>query len=276
MQVITEQVLRDVIKIRPEQSHKGTFGRIMLIGGHNNYHGAIIMSTMAAVNAGAGLVTSVTDAKNVTALNIKLPEAMVIDMRQISQIAELITSQDVIVIGPGLDTDDMSLALLNLVLNHVTADQSLVIDGSALTLLSENDFQLPKTKITVLTPHEMEWQRVSGIPIAIQTPANNQQAADELGAVVVLKKHHSEIYQPNVAPQQLLVGGPYQATGGMGDTLAGLIGGFLAQFPDKAQATIAATYAHSAIAEEIARDQYVVLPTQISAALPTYMARFAN
>lgn len=276
MQAITEQILRDVIKVRPEESHKGTFGRILLIGGHNNYHGAIIMSTLAAVNAGAGLVTTATDAQNIAAINIKLPEAMVIDLRQVSQIAELITKQDVIVIGPGLDTDDMSLALLHLVLTHVTVRQSLVLDGSALTLLAENNFKLPKTKLTVLPPHEMEWQRVSGIPVAEQTPTNNQRVVDKLGAVVVLKKHHSEVYQPTLAPQQLLVGGPYQATGGMGDTLAGMIGGFLAQFPDKAQAVIAATYAHSAIAEEIARDQYVVLPTQISAALPTYMARFQN
>jgi len=116
----------------------------------------------------------------------------------------------------------------------------------------------------------MEWQRLSGIAIADQTVAANRAAVDQLHATVVVKSHRTEIYtadQTYVNP----LGTPAQATGGMGDTLAGMIGGFVAQFHPTDPAVCAAVYTHSAIAEELAQTQYVVLPSQIAAALPTFM-----
>ena len=62
----------------------------------------------------------------------------------------------------------------------------------------------------------------------------------------------------------------------MGDNLAGMIGGFTAQFENQQNAVLAAVYTHSAIAEELAQSQYVVLPHQISQALPSFMKRYAN
>ena len=75
----------------------------------------------------------------------------------------------------------------------------------------------------------------------------------------------------------LLVGGPYQATGGMGDTLAGMITGFLAQFSsiDRYKAVTVATWLHSAIADDLAKNAYVVLPTHISKAIPSWMKKLS-
>ncbi len=95
----------------------------------------------------------------------------------------------------------------------------------------------------------------------------NKAAQEKLGATVVLKKHHTEIYTDDQV-YQLPIGTPAQAVGGMGDTLAGMVGGFTAEFNEKAdKAVLAAVYAHSAIAEKIAESQYIVLPHQISRAL---------
>ena len=94
--------------------------------------------------------------------------------------------------------------------------------------------------------------------------------------ILVLKKFQTEIY---TADQifQLTIGGPYQATGGMGDTLAGMIAGFTGQFhASLEQAVLAAVYAHSAIADDLARERYVVLPTQISAEIPKLMHQYAQ
>lgn len=72
----------------------------------------------------------------------------------------------------------------------------------------------------------------------------------------------------------MTIGTPAQAVGGMGDTLAGMVGGFTAEFhQDVTNAVLAAVYAHSAIAEKIAENQYIVLPHQISRALPTFMKK---
>ena len=72
---------------------------------------------------------------------------------------------------------------------------------------------------------------------------------------------------------QLQVGGPYQATGGMGDTLAGMIAGFAGQFQQASlyERVAVATHLHSAIAQELAQEHYVILPTEISNYLPEAM-----
>ena len=121
----------------------------------------------------------------------------------------------------------------------------------------------------------MEWQRLSGIKIADQTETVNRKVRDELNATVILKKHHTEIYT-DTKVYQLPIGSAAQAVGGMGDTLAGMVGGFTAQFRKNiTNAALAATYAHSAIADEIAEQQYVVLPHQISHALPGFMKKIS-
>ena len=125
----------------------------------------------------------------------------------------------------------------------------------------------------------MEWQRLSGVTINEQAfEAFNMLAQQRMNVqpILVLKQHHTQIYTLNQV-FEIPNGGPYQATGGMGDTLAGMIAGFTAQFmlcfPE---AIMAAVYAHSAIADELSKNQYVTLPTKISAALPEFMSRYAK
>lgn len=274
MQIIDESFVKDVINPRPVDSYKGTYGRVMLIGGFEHYHGAIILASKAAVYGGSGLVTVITAPQTIVPINTQLPEAMVLSYQDNYQ--ALLASQDVIVIGPGLGTSTDALTILKYVLAHITPQQSLVLDGSALTLLASEHLALPTTRITVLTPHQMEWQRVSGIKIADQTPTANQTVTDQLNAVVIVKKHHSELYTPHVPAKKIIVGGPYQATGGMGDTLAGLVGCFLGQFNANPASVATALYLHSAIADELAPTHYVVLPSQISEHLPAAMARLAQ
>ncbi|MEK2587624.1 NAD(P)H-hydrate dehydratase [Lentilactobacillus buchneri] len=267
---ITSQILTDVIRKRPADSFKGTYGKIALIGGSQNFGGAIIMASQAAVYSGAGLVTTITDPSNQTSLHDWLPEAMFVDWNNFDQAEPIIKSADVVVIGPGLGTDPSALTLLTKVFRIAGSEQKLVIDGSALTLLAANNLPLPQDSINILTPHQMEWQRVSGIKIADQTPEKNQAAAKQLHAIVVVKSHRTQVYADNHVYENT-GGTPAQATGGMGDTLAGMVGGFAAQFKDPQKAVLAAVYSHSAIADKLAEKQYVVLPHQISEALPKFM-----
>lgn len=267
---ITSQILTDVIRKRPADSFKGTYGKIALIGGSQNFGGAIIMASLAAVYSGAGLVTTITDPSNQTSLHDWLPEAMFVDWNNFDQAEPIIKSADVVVIGPGLGTDPSALTLLTKVFQIAGSGQKLVIDGSALTLLAANNLPLPKDSTNILTPHQMEWQRVSGIKIADQTPEENQAAAKQLHAIVVVKSHRTQVYADNHVYENT-GGTPAQATGGMGDTLAGMVGGFAAQFKNPQKAVLAAVYSHSAIADKLAEKQYVVLPHQISEALPKFM-----
>ncbi|MBM7543640.1 hydroxyethylthiazole kinase-like uncharacterized protein yjeF [Weissella beninensis] len=276
MDIISENLIKTVITPRPLTTHKGNYGRILLIGGFDNYHGAIIMASKATVFSGAGLVTTLTDQANVSNLNIAIPEVMALGYTKTLALPSLIKNYDVILIGPGLGLSKIATNLLRTVLNSIQVNQTLIIDGSALTLMAQNCYSLPKTALTVLTPHTMEWQRISNILIKNQTVNENQRMVNILNAHVVLKKYHTEVYQPHGTPLRLNVGGPYQATGGMGDTLAGIIAGFLGQFPKNQQTVAAATFIHSKIADELAKTQYVVLPTQITAKLPEFMHYYSN
>ncbi|PRO85783.1 NAD(P)H-hydrate dehydratase [Lactiplantibacillus pentosus] len=274
MQPITTEIVSRTIIKRPADSYKGTYGRVMLIGGNQNFGGAIIMAATAATYSGAGLVTVATDPTNFTSLHAQLPEAMVMDYHQTDALLQLLAGMDVIVIGPGLGTDTVADQLLSTVLTATHAPQRLVLDGSALTLLAQHSRALPATDI-VATPHQMEWQRLSGIAIKDQTPTANHDAQQRLGVTAVVKAHRTTVYT-NERVWFNPGGTPAMATGGMGDTLAGMIGGFVGQFDNFTNAILSAVYLHSAIADDLAATRYVVLPHQISAQIPRYMHRFSQ
>jgi hydroxyethylthiazole kinase-like uncharacterized protein yjeF len=273
---LNEEILKKVIKKRPENSHKGTFGRVLVIGGNAQYGGAAILAASAAVYSGAGLVTVATDAFNHAALHARLPEAMVLDFTNLESVLQAISSADVVVIGCGLGLE--RLDLLEMALTESSANCKLIIDGSAITLFAENQLTLKYPENTVFTPHEMELQRLSGIEISQQNEKNIQEFTNQTQAIIVAKSHETKIFAPNQSPQVLKIGSPAQATGGMGDTLAGVIGGFLAQFHNENLAEIvsAATFLHSKIASELAGQQYVVLPSQIISEIPIFMKKFSE
>lgn len=271
---LTESILSEQIKQRPENAHKGNFGRGLLIGGNQQYGGAIIMAAQACVHSGAGLTTVLTDAVNRSALHSRLPEAMIIDWQDETQLLTASAAADVILIGPGLGESSESYNLLKKTIEQQRDDQWLIIDGSAINLFAKNPLPLKVPKQVIFTPHQMEWQRLSGIAISQQTPAANQKIQEQLQAIVVLKSHRTEIYGTKILRNPL--GNSGMSTGGMGDTLAGMICGFLAQF-EKNEATVhAAVYLHSYIGDQLAKQNYVVLPTTISENISPWMKYFSQ
>ena len=280
MAEITEDILTKVIKKRPSNSHKGNYGRILLIGGSENYGGAIIMAAEAALNSGAGLISVATHAVNLDALHARNPEIMFIDWRD-RNLVDLITKMDVIVCGPGLGTGTVAQQLLATVSQNVSHNQILILDASALDMMGQDKNLIPKhASLVILTPHQMEWQRLSQIRIPFQTDSANLDALKKIfptqNAILVLKSNHTHIYTNT---DQIFVnplGNPGMATGGMGDTLAGIIGGFTAQFGDNLDSVLAAVFIHSLAGDKIAENNYVVRPTKISALLPQLMKEFAS
>ena len=280
MELITKDLVKKVIKPRPEKAYKGNFGKVTLIGGDAHYGGAILMATESCVLAGAGLTTVVTAAVNHTPLHCRRPEAMVVDWQDFAQVEQAIESTDVLLVGPGLGDSETARKLLHFLLKIRRKEQWLVLDGSALTLLAAtpaaelaSTLRYPET--VVLTPHQMEWQRLSRIPIKEQTPKCNQELQRLIGATVVLKSHRTEIYSNNSHYQNPL-GNPGMATGGTGDTLAGLLAAFLGQFPQNVQTIAAVVYLHSEIGDALYQENYVVLPTALSAQIPKWMKDYSK
>ena len=280
MAEITEDILTKVIKKRPSNSHKGNYGRILLIGGSENYGGAIIMAAEAALNSGAGLISVATHAVNLDALHARNPEVMFIDWRD-RNLVNLMKKMDVIVCGPGLGTGTFAWQLMSTICQNVSQNQTLVLDASALDMIAQDKNLIPKqASLVILTPHQMEWQRLSQIRIPFQTDSANLSALKKIfptqNAILVLKSNHTHIYTKT---DQIFVnplGNPGMATGGMGDTLAGIIGGFTAQFGNNLDSVLAAVFIHSLAGDKIAENNYVVRPTTISALLPQLMEEYAS
>jgi len=277
MKIVSDNLLKKVIVNRPPESHKGDYGRLLLIGGTYPYGGAIIMAALAAVGSGAGLVTVATERENISALHAHLPEAMAFDLREQERLMEQIRKASVILIGPGLAENPLEKLVLQLVLNLVDKRQILIMDGGAISLFAKQALPFPSSQI-IFTPHQKEWEILSGLPIESQDEISSQKAVDQFpeGTLVVQKGSGTRVFQSGEKDvYQLQVGGPYQATGGMGDTLAGMITGFAGQFQQVSlfERVTAATYLHSAIADELAEEAYVVLPTEISRAIPRWMKK---
>lgn len=277
MKEIDQALLKRVIIERPRSSHKGDYGRLLLIGGTYPYEGAIIMATLAAVNSGAGLVTVATDKENISALHSHLPEAMAFDLGDKQLLEHQLQKASVVLVGPGLVDDKRGEELIQTVFFHSNQDQTLILDGGALSIFAKTGMKFPKAHL-VLTPHQREWQVLSGLDLTSQGAEETGEALKSFpsGTILVQKGPATRIWQAGQPDfYQLGVGGPYQATGGMGDTLAGMIAGFAGQFSQVSlyERVTVATYLHSAIAQELAEKNYVVLPTTISQHIPAFMKK---
>ena len=280
MRTVQKDEIQRVIVKRPMTSYKGDFGRLLLIGGTYPYGGAIIMAAIATVHSGAGLVTVATDPDNLTALHSHLPEAMGFDLADQDLLREQIQKASVILVGPGLKESHENLAVLQMIFEQVSSQQVLILDGGAISLFSSSQFDLLEAQL-VFTPHQKEWEKLSGLDLASQTEEKSQRAVQNFpeGTVIVEKGPHTRIWTSGKKEgYQLDVGGPYQATGGMGDTLAGMIAGFAGQFPQVGlyERVVVATYLHSAIAEDLSKEAYVVLPTTISKEIPKWMKKWSD
>ena len=280
MKVIDQALLEKVIIERSRTSHKGDYGRLLLLGGTYPYGGAIIMAALAAVKSGAGLVTVGTDRENIPALHSHLPEAMAFSLQDKQLLKEQLEKAEVVLLGPGLGDNAFGEDLVKEVFATLRQNQILLVDGGALTILARTSLSFPLSQL-ILTPHQKEWEKLSGIAIEKQ---NKDATASGLtsfpqGTILVEKGSATRIWQAGQSDYyQLQVGGPYQATGGMGDTLAGMIAGITGQFKQASlyERVAVATHIHSAIAQELAQEHYVVLPTEISNHLPKVMNKISK
>ena len=280
MKVIDQALLEKVIVERCCHSHKGDYGRLLLLGGTYPYGGAIIMSAIAAVKSGAGLVTVGTDKENIPALHSHLPEAMAFSLQDQQLLKEQLEKAEVVLLGPGLREDAFGEELVKRVCDSLRKDQILIVDGGALGILAKGQLPFPSSQL-ILTPHQKEWERLSGIVLDHQNTETTARALSTFpqGTILVEKGPATRIWKAGQPEYyQLEVGGSYQATGGMGDTLAGMIAGFAGQFHQVSlyERVVVATYLHSAIAQELAQENYLVLPTEISKALPKTMKKISQ
>jgi NAD(P)H-hydrate epimerase len=255
---------------RAAAANKGNFGHVLVVGGTfgtaGGKAGAPAMSALAALRAGAGLVTAAVPAPALTVISSFAPELMTMPLAatragQVStknlekkQIADLIAGKSVLAIGPGLGQGAETAKFVAELLS--STKMPAVIDADALNILAAKPAllkKLAKGRFVVLTPHPGEMARLAGSTVA-KIQANRLEIAREyaqrMGLTLVLKGARTLIAHPDGRVAVNTSGNPGMAKGGSGDLLTGLIAGLLAQYPDSAeQAVEAAVYLHGLAAD---------------------------
>jgi len=234
---------------RPQGGHKGTFGHVLAIAGSHGKTGAAAMAGMAALRAGAGLVTVASEESAIPVIAGHAAELMTetLDAGRLAAIAE---GKDVIAIGPGLGRHPDTVALVQRAFAELP--QPMVVDADALNALAGSEWS-GGGKLRVLTPHPGEMARLCG-KTAAEIVADRVCAARGLATArqvtLVLKGERTLIAFPDGRVWINPTGTPAMGTGGTGDILTGFIAAFLGQFPRQPDAAIAApVYLHGLAGE---------------------------
>lgn len=254
--------------IRPD-GHKGSVGLVAVVAGRIGYGGAAVMVAMGALRAGAGGVRAFSVEKNRPVLNIAVPEAVFVE-RGSDEAGAALSGTRAAVIGPGIGTGTEALSLLRRYLEGFTGP--VVLDADALTLIAADAGLLPPALAarSVLTPHPGELARllaVSTDDVLADRFASAREAAERYGCVVVAKGSPTLVAAPDAPTLVNLSGTPGVATAGMGDTLAGIIGAFLAGGATPRDAAATGIHFAGRAAEAAARGRGL-LPRDVAEALP--------
>lgn len=230
-----------ILATRAKNSHKGDFGHVLVIGGDEGMGGAVMMAAEAALRSGAGRVTVATHPNHVAPLLARCPEVMVQGVLHPEQLQPLLATATVIVIGMGLGRHAWGQRLWLAVKD---CEQPMIVDADALYWL----VQQPQSKQNwVLTPHAGEAGRLlrSNSQIIQQNRlANVQQLVATYGGIALLKGAGSLVANVN-AVNLCPYGNAGMATAGMGDTLAGIMAGLVAQFGLSLDVVTKAVLAHA-------------------------------
>lgn len=223
-QCISHSLLRSLIKKRPQNSHKGDFGHVLILAGDKGMGGAARLCAEAALRVGSGRVTVLTHKIHINSIVSACPELMCYGLEEKEEIVAFLKTADALLCGPGLIDSPWSKMMIE---SALTFNGPKLVDAGALNYL---DNHRPLSN-AILTPHPGEAARLLRQKIK-DIQARRYHAAIELAykfkATVVLKgagtiiKDSKQSYVANFASSGL-------ATAGMGDVLAGMIAGFLAQ-----------------------------------------------
>jgi NAD(P)H-hydrate epimerase len=250
------QEMAALLQARPEDSHKGTYGHVLIIAGGLGKTGAGALASMAALRAGAGLATFALPKSLNAAMEAKLTEVMTLPLPEVGQgllgaeaaklILDGLGGRSALVIGPGLGTHPETVRCVCDVLRQVRLP--VVVDADGLNALAMQPELFGEIRAPlVLTPHPGELgrlQRTSTTAIQADRLAAAQAMARSSGAVVVLKGAHTVIADPQGSLWINSTGNPGMATAGTGDVLSGMIGALLGQNYTASTAACLAVHAH--------------------------------
>ena len=287
LNLLDRRALAEFAGKRRNDSHKGDYGHVLVVGGSVGKSGAAALTALGALNAGAGLVTAAVPSSILPMVAGAAPTLMTEPLAESEggalspeafangRFAAVASGKTVLAIGPGLSTHPETVAFVRrLVADYAEAPE--VVDADALNAFAEAPELLRgEGRKLILTPHPGEMARLTGLSTK-QVQARRVEVAREFAVqhkvYVVLKGYRTLIAEPGGQVYVNPTGNPGMATAGVGDVLTGMIAGLLAQHPDAAVEKVvsAAVYWHGAAGDLAAaqKGELPLLATDLIAALP--------
>lgn len=275
---VTPTLVKAALPPRREDGHKGTFGKLLIVGGAVGYTGAPYLTASAAVHTGCGLVSlgvpesvwPIEAAKCVSAMPFPLPEdGGMLCERALPPLLEKLAGCDVLALGPGLGRSE---GTRRLVWKLMETEKPLVLDADGINALSGHIHVLDarRDRTTILTPHDVEFARIGGDLTGGDRVKAARDFAMAHGCVLVRKGHRTVTAAPDGRCWVNTTGGSGLAKGGSGDVLTGVIASLLAQGADAAQAAYAGVWLHGRSGDLLEREltAYGVTPEDTAKAVP--------
>ena len=276
---LTHKDILNILPNRKADSHKGDYGKILLLCGSVGFTGAAALAAMGALRSGAGLVYLGVPESIYAIEAVKLTEAIVFPLpeedgklsaKAIPTIRKQMKGMDAVLIGCGFGISTGTMAVLDTVLREFKGP--VVVDADGITMLATCPELLKERKYpTILTPHEGEFRRLN-IAAEEERLTGAMLAARELGCIVLRKGHETVVTEGKeyyINP----TGNPGMAVGGSGDVLAGILVSLLGQKIPPLEAAACAAWLHGAAGDRCAEKlgQYGMLPTDMLQELPYLM-----
>ncbi len=268
------------VKSRLPEAHKGTFGRLLVVGGSDVFSGAPALVAMAALRVGADIVSVAAPEKTAYAISSMSPSLITIKLKgkrlsssNLSALKEHLESATAVVAGPGLglhsETREATLELVELMEETGTP---LLLDADGLKAFAE--FKRKVSCPLVLTPHAREYEILTGrkLPKAMGERVEEvQKAARKLGATILLKGA-VDVISDGVRVKFNFTGNPGMTVGGTGDVLSGVVGGLLAMGADSFRAAVAGAFINGAAGDFVRAERgYHMVPTDLLEWIPHVM-----
>ena len=280
--LVEPEDVRAALPDRPVEAHKGRYGHVLVVAGSAGKTGAAVLACLGALRAGTGLVTCAVPVSQQPIVAAGLPEAMTeplvetaggtLSAKALDRLLELAARMDAFVVGPGAGLDGETQGALRELIRG--AGCPVIVDADALTALVGHPGAVREARAPrLLTPHPGEAARLLGRTVAgVQADriGSARQLVDATGALVALKGAGTVVAGPGGEATLNPTGNPGMATGGMGDVLAGIAGGFLAQGIDPVAALRAAVYVHGAAGDLVRaeRGEAGLLASDVAHAVP--------
>jgi hydroxyethylthiazole kinase-like uncharacterized protein yjeF len=276
VELLTRAAMRELVTPRSPDSHKGDYGRVLVVAGSRGKTGAAHLAAVGALRSGAGLVTIATPATCQAVLAAMGAEYMTealaeadagLDPHAVERVMEL--ARDVIAVGPGLGQSAGTREFIRQLVDRAT--MPLVIDADGLNAFNSDPDRLSgrEGRDVIITPHPGEMARLVGMS-ADEVQSSRLEIARNFASAhhlfVVLKGHRTLIATPDEKVFINPTGNPGMATGGTGDVLTGMVAAWLAQLLDAEAACKLAVYLHGMAGDLAEADEGEVAMTSADVA----------